>query len=218
MGARRFRGDPEPAPEGLLGVGQADGALEGGADFGTSGAGGVHGGALSFDGVDDAVQLPGLDLQSNTVTVTAWIRREGAQPEWAGLFFSRAGGTTAGLNFGTGQELRYHWDGGMWGWDSGLVVPDATWTFVALVVEPTHIVGIYSRPVAAVVVIAYAAAIVGGEMQPTPEALDVRAFEIEDIPWDGLGFNNTLWAVRDWVRSVRPDMDVVVLGEEHADR
>ena len=78
--------------------------------------------------------------------------------------------------------------------------------------------GIYSRPQAAVVVIAYAAAIVGGEMQPTPESLDVRAFAVEDIPWDGLGFNNTLWAVRDWVRSVRPDIDVDALGEEYVDR
>ena len=87
-----------------------------------------------------------------------------------------------------------------------------------LEVAPTRIVGIYSRPEAAVVVIAYAATIVGGQMQPTPESLEVRAFAVEDIPWDGLGFNNTLWAVRDWVRSVRPDIDVEVLGEEHIDR
>ena len=87
-----------------------------------------------------------------------------------------------------------------------------------LVVEPTYIVGIYSRPQAAVVVIAYAATIVGGEMQVTPESLEVRPFAIEDIPWDGLGFNNTLWAVRDWVRTVRPDLDVETLGEEHVDR
>lgn len=87
-----------------------------------------------------------------------------------------------------------------------------------LVVEPTHIVGIYSRPQAAVVVIAYEAAIVGGEMRPTPESLEVRDFSVEEIPWDGLGFNTTLWAVRDWVRSVRPDLAVDVLGEEQVDR
>jgi ADP-ribose pyrophosphatase YjhB (NUDIX family) len=87
-----------------------------------------------------------------------------------------------------------------------------------LVVEPTHIVGIYSRPQAAVVVIAYEAAIVGGEMRITPESLEVRDFSVEEIPWDGLGFNTTLWAVRDWVRSVRPDLAVDTLGEEQADR
>jgi ADP-ribose pyrophosphatase YjhB (NUDIX family) len=86
-----------------------------------------------------------------------------------------------------------------------------------LVVEPTQIVGIYSRPQAAVVVIAYEAAIVGGEMRPTPESLEVRDFSVEEIPWDGLGFNTTLWAGRDWVRSVRPDLAVDSLGEEQVD-
>lgn len=87
-----------------------------------------------------------------------------------------------------------------------------------LLVEPTDIVGIYSRPQAAVAVIAYRADILGGTMQPTPESLQVRAFAVEDIPWEGLGFDTTLWAVRDWVRSVRPDLDVDVLGPEFLER
>jgi ADP-ribose pyrophosphatase YjhB (NUDIX family) len=86
-----------------------------------------------------------------------------------------------------------------------------------LVVEPTHIVGIYSRPQAAVVVLAYEAAIVGGEMQPTAESLEVRPFAVDEIPWDGFGFNTTLWAIRDWVRSMRPELDVDALGEERVD-
>lgn len=83
-----------------------------------------------------------------------------------------------------------------------------------LLVEPTEIIGIYSRPQAAVVVVAYVAAIVGGKMAPTPESLEVRPFALDDIPWDGIGFNTTLWAIRDWVRSVRPDADVEALGTE----
>lgn len=123
----------------------ANGTLEGGMDFSTNGGPGVHGGALTFDGADDDVKLPGLYLNSNTVTVTAWIRRNGTQASWAGLFFSRAAGTTAGFNFGTANELRYHWNGGKYGWNSGLVVPDDTWTFVALVIEPTRAT-IYMNP------------------------------------------------------------------------
>jgi len=86
-----------------------------------------------------------------------------------------------------------------------------------LVVEPTGLVGIYPQPRASVVVVVYAAAIVGGEMQATPEALDVRAYAIDDIPWARLGFNTSLWAVRDWVHSVRPDLDVEALGSEQID-
>ncbi|MFV2062832.1 MAG: NUDIX domain-containing protein, partial [Chloroflexota bacterium] len=81
-----------------------------------------------------------------------------------------------------------------------------------LSVELTHIVGVYSRPLAAVVVVAYGASIVAGQMSPTSEALEVRAFAVEDIPWAGLAFNTTLWAIRDWARSVRPDLDVDALG------
>ena len=60
----------------------------------------------------------------------------------------------------------------------------------------------------------YQAAIVGGRMAPTREALEVRAFKVDEIPWHGLAFNTTLWAVRDWVRGVRPDLDVDALGSE----
>lgn len=87
-----------------------------------------------------------------------------------------------------------------------------------LIVEPIGIVGIYSRPQAAVVVVAYLARIVGGRMTPTSEALEVRSFGVDDIPWDGLAFNTTLWAIRDWARSVRPDLDVDALGYEVDDR
>jgi len=43
----------------------------------------------------------------------------------------------AGLNFGTANELRYHWndDPAASGWDSGLVVPDDQWVLVALAVD-----------------------------------------------------------------------------------
>src|SRR5690606_38228474 len=61
------------------------------------------------------------------------------QAAWAGLVFSR-GGSTAGLNFGTANELRFHWGAGSnpsYNFNSGLVPPDGTWTFVAWVVSPT---------------------------------------------------------------------------------
>ena len=33
----------------------------------------------------------------------------------------------------------------------------------------------------------------------TPEALEVRAFAPDALPWDGLAFKTTFWALRDWV-------------------
>jgi ADP-ribose pyrophosphatase YjhB (NUDIX family) len=89
---------------------------------------------------------------------------------------------------------------------------------IGLVVEPTSIVGLYSRPQAAVVVVAYEARIVSGEPRTSPEAIEVSSFAPEDIPWSGMAFNTSTWALRDWVRRVRPDLDLAALGIEEPER
>lgn len=83
-----------------------------------------------------------------------------------------------------------------------------------LLVEPGEIVGLYSRLEAAVVVVAFEARIVGGSPTLTPEALEVRAFTPEAIPWDGITFRTTVWALRDWVRRRRPDLSPPDVAEE----
>jgi len=75
-----------------------------------------------------------------------------------------------------------------------------------LVVEPGEVVGLYTRPEAAIVVIAFEARIVGGVATATTEALEVRPFAPEAIPWPELAFRTSEWALRDWVRRVRPDL------------
>ncbi len=79
---------------------------------------------------------------------------------------------------------------------------------IGLVVRPDAIVGLYSRLEAAIVVIVFEAAIVGGTPQRTPEALDVRAFRPDAIPWTELGFNTTYWALRDWVSTRHPGVPI----------
>jgi ADP-ribose pyrophosphatase YjhB (NUDIX family) len=76
-----------------------------------------------------------------------------------------------------------------------------------LLIEPTEIIGLYTRLEAAVVTIAFEARIVGGAAIATPEALEVRAFAPEDIPWDGIAFTTTLWALRDWLALRRPELE-----------
>lgn len=70
-----------------------------------------------------------------------------------------------------------------------------------LIVEPTRVVGLYSRPQAAIVVVCWEARIVGGEAGPTAESLEVRPFALADIPWPQLAFETTIAALRDWVSS-----------------
>jgi len=132
----RWRLDETSGTSAADALGGLNGTYLGGVTLAQPGATGTLSFSASFDGTNDRIELPALDLASNRVTFTAWVRRSGDQNDWSGLVFSRAAGTTAGLNFGTANELRYHWSGGNYDWDSGLVVPDATWVFVAIVVEP----------------------------------------------------------------------------------
>ena len=81
-----------------------------------------------------------------------------------------------------------------------------TFEETGLVVEPTDIVGVYSRPQAAVVVICWEARICGGEAQPTSESLEVRTYLPSEIPWHAIAFQTTAWALHDWLALRHPDV------------
>jgi len=113
--------------------------------------------AAQFNGTDTSVALPALNLTTNSMTITCWIKRSGAQTSWSGLFFSRANGTVSGFHFGTANDLRYTWNNGsMYNWSSGLVPPDGAWTFAALVIQPTQ-AHIYMATNATLQIAAYSA-------------------------------------------------------------
>jgi ADP-ribose pyrophosphatase YjhB (NUDIX family) len=73
-----------------------------------------------------------------------------------------------------------------------------------LLVEPGELVGLYSRLEAAVVTLVFEARIVGGEARETPEALEVRAFAADALPWDEVAFKTSYFALRDWVELRHP--------------
>lgn len=75
-----------------------------------------------------------------------------------------------------------------------------------LIVQPRSVVGLYTRPQAAIVVIAFDAEIVGGEARTCVEALEIEAFAPWSIPWPKIAFQTTTWALTDWLRSTRPEL------------
>lgn len=81
-----------------------------------------------------------------------------------------------------------------------------TYEETGLLVEPGDIVGLYSRLEAAIVVIAFEARVVGGEPRLNPEALEITPFAPHDIPWAGVAFRTSQWALRDWVKLRRPEL------------
>ncbi len=106
---------------------------------------GKYGPGVEVDGDGDYVEIPPIGFNSDTVTMSAWIKRNGTQSDYTGVFFTRNMPTNdlaCGMMFSPGgTNIGYTWNdnsSSTWSWTSGLVVPDNEWCFVALIVEPTQ--------------------------------------------------------------------------------
>jgi len=67
-------------------------------------------------------------------------------------------------------------------------------------VRLTGLVDVYSYTGRPVIVVVYEAEVVGGEIRGGEEALEVRSFDAEEIPWDGLAFRSTREALQEFLR------------------
>ncbi len=93
--------------------------------------------AYQFDGTTTSVGLPALNLNTNTVTITAWVNLNGTQGHSPAIFSWQGAGNAGGqFLFGDANNtLSANWNGNLL--SSPLAVPTNQWTFVALVVSPT---------------------------------------------------------------------------------
>jgi 8-oxo-dGTP diphosphatase len=88
--------------------------------------------------------------------------------------------------------------------DLGECVPDAavreTYEETMLQVRLDRLLNVYSYAEAGIVMIAYCATVISGTPDITPESREIRAFNLEDIPWNDLAFPSTREALRDYVK------------------
>ena len=67
---------------------------------------------------------------------------------------------------------------------------------LGMAIEVESLVGVYSRPQERVVLIVYRARALG-RPRTTPEAIEVHAFDVGELPWNELAFWSTERALRD---------------------
>ncbi len=117
-------------------LGQAAGVLRGEPAWLIDG--GRIDGAIELDGQRDFVETPALHLNTDTLTMTVWLRADPPPNQLTGVMFCRTPSTVAGIHL-SGTNLRYHWNDlpESYNWDSGLSLPtDGRWVFAALTVTP----------------------------------------------------------------------------------
>jgi len=73
---------------------------------------------------------------------------------------------------------------------------------VNLEVQLVSLLGVYSYRHSPVIIVVYIADAVGGLLKAADEALDVRLFSPESIPWDELAFPSTQEALRQYVEGL----------------
>ena len=98
----------------------------------------IAGKAMQTFGNPDYAVIPDLDVTVDSFTITAWIKPDGYQNAYSGIVMND--GDAAGINFrNSNNTLAYHWPGGSWSWESGLIAPPGEWSHVALVVTPSWV-------------------------------------------------------------------------------
>jgi hypothetical protein len=97
--------------------------------------------AVLVSGSSAWVTAPPLNLNTNAVTITAWLFPNGNPQSFTGILMSRNGSDASGFNFTTNNLLGYTWNNNSsatWSWNSGVAVPTNRWSFVALVISSAN--------------------------------------------------------------------------------
>ncbi|MBC7884535.1 MAG: PKD domain-containing protein, partial [Saprospiraceae bacterium] len=98
----------------------------------------IPGKSLLLSASTDYAVIPPLNITTNTLTISCWLKPNGTQVTNAGLVFSGSGGA-CGINVKSNNQLGYHWadSPGSYNWNGGPTLPSNVWSHVALVITPT---------------------------------------------------------------------------------
>jgi len=145
--------------------------------------------ALKTTGGDgnSIVTLPNLNLNTNTITILAWIKPNTLAVN-RGIVFCRGNGTTAGLCLGNAGDnaLGYNWNNNAdaYNWDSVLVPNTNEWAMAALVVSPSNAVIYLISPTKGVLAATNNVAN-GNQSFANPTTIGADVYSTATRTWDG---------------------------------
>ncbi|HSU54378.1 MAG TPA: LamG-like jellyroll fold domain-containing protein, partial [Candidatus Dormibacteraeota bacterium] len=97
--------------------------------------------------INARVTVSPWNLNTNAVTLTAWVNPNGPQNLNEGIAVCRGGNTVAGLCYGSvldsqsgSATFTYNWDNELetFSWDTGISPPAGQWSLIAAVITPTN--------------------------------------------------------------------------------
>ena len=98
----------------------------------TSGASGY----FTFDGSNESVFFTGgASISIPPITISAWMKRDGAQAEWTSPISGRDGSSAAFcFSVYSGDELRYTWENQStsWNYNPSITIPNNEWVMCAV--------------------------------------------------------------------------------------
>jgi photosystem II stability/assembly factor-like uncharacterized protein len=83
--------------------------------------------------------IPPVELETNEISFSFWVKREGSTKENAGLLLMRRFTKTTGLSMSSSGEIKYLWDKSGTGIATGLFVESNKWAHIAMSVSPTQL-------------------------------------------------------------------------------
>ncbi len=83
------------------------------------------------------------------------------------------------------------------------VVVRETQEETCLIVRPLRLLNIYSYRNHHIVIAAYLAQYVSGELQPGDETLEARVFGLKEIPWSEIAFSTTKEVLREYISQLK---------------
>ncbi|MBK8472460.1 MAG: PKD domain-containing protein [Sphingobacteriales bacterium] len=98
----------------------------------------IPGNALSQSATTDYLLMNApLNISTNTITFSAWVKPNGMQSSTTGLIMSGSNGAT-GIHLRNSNRLSYHWNNESGSYNfSGPTIPSDVWSHIAVVVTPS---------------------------------------------------------------------------------